>query len=192
MSELSLLRTVIYPKSTLANRIGIVLSGTLFLALLAQISFPLPGSPVPLTGQTLGVLLLSAPLGAELALTTFAFYLLLGVAGAPFFAGGTHGIARLTGATGGYLVGMLLASLVMGALSKRGLDRKIITSLPVMLIGEACIFSLGLIWLHHVTALPWSKTFAIGFTPFLLGEALKMAVAGSTMPLLWKFVASRK
>jgi biotin transport system substrate-specific component len=115
-------------------------------------------------------------------------YLLVGMAGVPVFADGGHGIARLTGATGGYLVGMLIAALVVGALAGRRWDQRLSTALPSMLLGNAIIFSFGLIWLHAFMDKSWGWTISAGFTPFIIGEVLKIAIAGTSLPLVWRFV----
>jgi len=98
------LRTLVMPQATVRSNVALISGGVLFLALLAQIAIPVPGSPVPVTGQTLGVLLLGTTYGASLGASTFAFYLLAGIAGAPVFAQHSFGIAKVTGATGGYLI----------------------------------------------------------------------------------------
>ncbi|MCX6455856.1 MAG: biotin transporter BioY, partial [Actinobacteria bacterium] len=125
MSQVSTLRATVIPRATVISNSGLVIGGVAFLAAMAQISFPIPGSPVPVTGQTLAVLLLGSAYGASLGFTTFALYLLIGIAGVPVFADGSHGLTKLVGATGGYLVGMLLASLLTGALAGRKWDQKI-------------------------------------------------------------------
>jgi len=104
------LRTAVFPRSTVLTSAGFVIAGVAFLSLLAQIAIPVPGSPVPVTGQTLGVLLLATSYGATLGTTTFFTYLLVGALGAPVFANSGSGVERIVGATGGYLVGMLLTS----------------------------------------------------------------------------------
>jgi biotin transport system substrate-specific component len=182
------LRNEIFPRSSVLNNLLFVAVGTLFIAGLAQIALPVPGSPVPVTGQTLGVLLIGASYGAVLGLSTFLTYLLVGLAGAPVFANGSHGFSTLSGATGGYLVGMLVASLVVGFLAGRKWDQRLRTALPTMLLGDAIIFSFGLFWLHAFTGKNWTWTIAAGFTPFLIGEVLKIAIAGTSLPIVWRFV----
>lgn len=188
MSTTATLRSAVFPRSTLLNNALFVTIGALFIAGLAQIALPIPGSPVPVTGQTLGVLLIGTSYGSMLGLTTFATYLLAGLAGAPVFAGGAHGFASLTGPTGGYLLGMLFASLLIGALAGRRWDQRLLSALPTMLLGDAVIFSFGLLWLHHFTGRSWSWTISAGFTPFIFGEALKIAIAGTSLPLVWRSV----
>ncbi len=188
ISSTATLRGALITRSTVTTKIALVVGGTAFLALMAQIAVPVPGSPVPVTGQTLGALLLGSAYGASLGFTTFATYLLVGFIGAPVFASGAHGLSRITGATGGYLVGMLLASLITGYLAGRKWDQKIFTVIPTMLIGDLVIFSAGLFWLHHSLHATWATTFKFGFTPFIVGEVIKIAIASTAMPTLWRFV----
>jgi biotin transport system substrate-specific component len=182
------LRSAVFPRATTYSKALLVTLGTLLIAGLAQIALPVPGSPVPVTGQTLGVLLIGASYGSQLGAFTLVTYLVLGFVGAPFFAKGEHGLAHLTGPTGGYLIGMLVASLLVGALAGRKWDQKLRSALPTMLLGDTIIFSIGLYWLHAYTHQSWSWTLSAGFTPFLLGEALKIAIAGTSLPLVWRFV----
>jgi len=182
------LRTAVFPRSTVLTNTAFVITGVAFLSLLAQIAIPVPGSPVPVTGQTLGVLLLATSYGATLGTTTFFTYLLIGALGAPVFANGGSGIERIVGATGGYLVGMLLTSALLGYLGGRKWDQKFRTALPAMLLGNALTFGLGLLWLHQYTGKDWAWTISAGFTPFIIGEILKIAIAGTSLPLIWQFV----
>jgi biotin transport system substrate-specific component len=182
------LRSSLIPRSTALSHAVLVVSGVLGLAALAQIAIPVPGSPVPVTGQTLGVLILGTAYGSTLGFTTFAVYILAGIAGAPVFADGEHGLDRIVGATGGYLVGMLVATFVLGQLARFRLDQKFLTALPSMLIGTVTTFSFGLIWLHQYTGQTWSWTFEKGLTPFIVGEVLKIAIAGTSLPAIWRVV----
>jgi biotin transport system substrate-specific component len=182
------LRSSLIPRSTALSHAVLVVSGVLGLAALAQIAIPVPGSPVPVTGQTLGVLILGTAYGSTLGFTTFAVYILAGIAGAPVFADGGHGLDRIVGATGGYLVGMLVATFVLGQLARFRLDQKFLTALPSMLVGTIITFSFGLIWLHQYTGQTWSWTFEKGLTPFIVGEVLKIAIAGTSLPAIWRVV----
>jgi len=187
------LRATVFPRSSALTQVLFVAAGVAFISLLAQIAIPVPGSPVPVTGQTLAVLLIGTTYGARLGVLTFATYLLAGIAGAPIFAPSAtpanHGIDRLIGATGGYLVGMLVASLVLGYLADRKADQKFRTSFPALLLGDVIIFTFGLLWLQQTLDLSWSKTIAAGFTPFILGEALKIAITATSLPLIWRRIS---
>jgi biotin transport system substrate-specific component len=191
ISQVNTLKSAFISRTTAVTQISLILGGTIFLAAMAQISFPIPGSPVPFTGQTLGVLLLGTAYGASLGFSTVAFYLLMGIAGAPIFASGSHGFEKIAGATGGYLVGMLISSLVLGALAGRKWDQKIKTVIPTMIIGNVIIFTFGLFWLHQYSGQSWSWTIEKGLTPFILAEFIKIAIASTALPAVWRLVAKR-
>jgi biotin transport system substrate-specific component len=182
------LSATVLPRTSAISKGLLVFGGALFLAALAQVVIPVPGSPVPVTGQTLGVLLLATAYGANLGAATFALYLLIGLAGAPVFANQGHGIERLIGPTGGYLAGMLIASWVLGALAGRKWDQRFLSAITTMFIGNVIIFTFGLIWLHEYTGKDWAWTFSAGLTPFIFGEILKIVIAGTSLPALWKVV----
>ena len=187
------LRAAVFPRSSALTQALFVVGGIGFISLLAQISVPVPGSPVPVTGQTLGVLLIGTTYGARLGLITFASYLLAGIAGAPIFAPSAtspnHGIDRIVGATGGYLFGMLVASFVLGYLADRKADQKFKTSFPALLLGDLIIFAFGLTWLHASLDMTWAATIKAGLTPFILGEALKIAITATSLPLVWRKIS---
>lgn len=187
------LRATVFPRSSALTQALFVMGGVGFITLMAQVAIPVPGSPVPVTGQTLAVLLIGTTYGARLGVTTFATYLLAGIAGAPVFApsatAANHGIDRLLGATGGYLVGMFVASLLLGYLADRKADQKFKTSFPALLLGDATIFVFGLTWLHLSLELSWSATFAAGLTPFIFGELLKIAITATSLPLIWRKIS---
>ena len=186
------LRYALIARSTVAVNSALVLAGVAFISLMAQISFPLPGSPVPFTGQTLAVLLLGTAYGANLGFATLSLYIAVGVAGLPVFTQATHGVSHLTGATGGYLVGMALASYLAGFLAEKKFDQKFSTIIPTMLLSNVTIFTFGLLWLQHSTTKSWSWAFAHGFTPFIAGEALKIAIASTSLPVVWRFISRLK
>ena len=188
MSQITTLRTAVGVEDSIVSKFGFIIGGVIFLGAMAQISIPIPGSPVPVTGQTLGALLLGTAYGATLGATTLIFYLIAGIAGAPIFSNHSNGFSHLSGATGGYLVGMLVAATVTGYLAGRKWDQKISTVIPTMLLGNFIIFFFGLIWLKQVTDQSWEWTISKGFTPFILGEILKMAIASTALPSLWKLV----
>jgi len=186
------LRARVMPRSSAISNIALISGGVLLLAASAQIAIPVPGSPVPVTGQTLGVLLIGTSYGSGIGLATFAIYLLAGIVGAPVFAGASFGIEKITGATGGYLIGMLITTYVLGLLAKRNLDQKFLTALPSMLLGNVIIFSCGIIWLHHFTGKDWTWTINAGLTPFIVGEILKIVIAGTSLPILWRLINAKK
>jgi biotin transport system substrate-specific component len=182
------------PRSTALTHALFIVGGVGFISAMAQVSIPVPGSPVPVTGQTLAALLVGTTYGARLAFSTFATYLIAGIAGAPIFApsatSANHGLDRIMSATGGYLIGMLVASLVLGYLADRKADQKFLTSYPALLLGEVTIFGFGLTWLHYSLDLSWSATISAGLTPFIFGEILKVAIVGTTLPLIWRRIAT--
>ena len=186
------LRATVFPRSTALTHAGFIVGGTLFIAALAQIAIPVPGSPVPVTGQTLAVYLIGTTYGARLGFATFATYLFAGIAGAPVFApAATQGLARLTGATGGYLIGMLIAVLVLGALADRKADQKFKTSFPALILGSVIVFAFGLIWLNVSLNLTWAQTISAGLTPFIFGEVIKIAITATSLPLIWRKISKK-
>jgi len=164
---------------------GLVLGGSVLTGLAAQISLPVPGSPVPVTGQTFAALLVGTALGAGRGFLSLALYALVGMAGVPWFAGGASGAG---GASFGYVLGMLLASAVVGALARRGADRSVLRTAGVMLLGEAIIYAVGVPYLAGATGMSLTAAIAAGLTPFLIGDALKAALAMGLLPTAWKLV----
>jgi biotin transport system substrate-specific component len=186
------LRATVFPRSTALTHATFIVGGTLFIAALAQIAIPVPGSPVPVTGQTLAVYLIGTTYGARLGFATFSTYLLAGIAGAPVFApAATQGLARLTGATGGYLIGMLMAVLILGALADRKADQKFKTSFPALIFGSVIVFAFGLIWLNVSLNLTWAQTISAGLTPFIFGEVIKIAITATSLPLIWRKISKK-
>ena len=171
--------------------IVLVLTGALFIYLTARISIPVQGSPVPITGQTFGVLLVGGALGFRRGLIAVALYVLLGVVGLPFFAEGKGGLAVIWGATGGYLVGFVVAGALVGRLAELGWDRKIGGALGAMLVGSVVIYGIGLPWLKVAAGFSVEDTIANGLTPFLLGDAIKLALAAVLFPAAWWVVGRR-
>lgn len=165
----------------------LILLGALFVAALAQIEIPLPFTPVPITGQTFGVLLVGAALGSKRGAASLISYLALGTIGLPFFAGGAHGLNILIGATGGYLIGFVVATYVIGLLAERGLERNVRTSLLPFLIGTVLIYVCGVAWLAIVLG-SFSKAIAAGLLPFLIGDSIKLIAASLALPAAWKLV----
>jgi biotin transport system substrate-specific component len=183
----------------LAFQVACAVGGSLLMAGLAQITVQLPFTPVPITGQTLGVLLIGAACGPALGAATIVLYLTWAIVGLPVFApeaDGSHrtglDVLAIAGATGGYLWGFVLAAGLVGWLSRRGWDRSIRSSISAMLLGSIVIYVVGLPWLHH--ALPalvsgpvsWEGTFEAGLYPFLIGDTIKLLLAAGLLPLAWR------
>ncbi|MGW3648083.1 biotin transporter BioY [Streptomyces sp. NPDC000878] len=163
---------------------ALVLGGAGLVGIAAQIAVPVPGSPVPVTGQTFAALLVGTALGAGRGLAALAFYALAGLAGVPWFAEGGSGAS----VSFGYILGMLLASAAVGALARRGADRSVLRMAGTMLIGEAIIYAIGVPYLALAAGMSASAAIAAGLTPFLLGDALKAALAMGVLPTAWKLV----
>jgi len=174
-----------------ARHLALILLGTLVIALSAQVSLPVPGSPVPVTGQTFGVLLTAGALGFRRAFAATLLYVLIGVVGLPVFAGGASGVQWVFGATGGYLVGFVLAAVAVGGLAEMGWDRHLIGSIGAMLIGSALIYAVGLPWLAIVAHLDIATTLEKGLYPFLVGDAIKLALVAAAFPVAWWVVGRR-
>jgi biotin transport system substrate-specific component len=167
-----------------------VVAGSLLVAALAQLSISLPFTPVPVTGQTLGVLLVGASLGPVLGGASLLLYLAEGAVGLPFFAQGASGVdvLRVSSATGGYLWGFVVAAMLVGWLSRRGWDRSIRSSLGAMLLGEIVIFGLGLPWLMAALDVPAQKALEFGLYPFVIGDTVKLLLAAGLLPAAWRLV----
>ncbi|WP_293173931.1 biotin transporter BioY [Oceanithermus sp.] len=178
---------------TAARRALAVALGAAFVALLAQVAVRLPGTPVPVTGQTLGVLLVGAALGRRLGAQALVAYLAAGAAGLPVFAGGGAGPGWLLGPSGGYLLAFPLAAGLTGALVERfGSDRRFPTALAAMLAASATIYALGLAglaaWLAAMGRdVGFGELLAMGLYPFLAGDLFKAALAAALLPASWRF-----
>nr|WP_202894321.1 biotin transporter BioY [Kribbella italica] len=166
--------------------LALVVTAALFTAALAQIAIPVPGSPVPITGQTLAVVLTAAALGPHRGLAGQALYLVLGAIGLPFYSEASGGFEVISGATGGYIVGFLPAAYLIGLAAKHQLDRALWKALPLFVAGQAIIFAVGVPWLAVTAHLSAGEAIAAGFTPFIVGGLIKAAVAGAALPGLWK------
>ncbi|MEU1052081.1 biotin transporter BioY [Streptomyces sp. NPDC005876] len=166
---------------------ALVVGGAALTGLAAQISLPVPGSPVPVTGQTFAALLVGTALGAGRGVLSLALYALVGLAGVPWFAGGGSGTVPSLG----YVLGMLLAAAAVGALARRGADRSVWRTAGAMLLGEAIIYAVGVPYLALATGMSAGAAVAAGLTPFLIGDALKAALAMGVLPTAWKLVDKR-
>ncbi|MEU7042913.1 biotin transporter BioY [Streptomyces varsoviensis] len=167
---------------------ALVLGGAALTGVAAQIAVPVPGSPVPVTGQTFAALLVGTALGARRGFLSLALYALVGMAGMPWFANGAAGAG---GATFGYVLGMLLAATVVGSLARRGADRSPLRTAGAMALGSALIYGIGVPYLALSTHISLSAAVAAGLTPFLIGDALKAALAMGALPAAWKLLGRR-
>jgi biotin transport system substrate-specific component len=165
--------------------IALVLGGAALTGLAAQIAVPVPGTPVPVTGQTFAALLVGTTLGARRGFLSLAVYALVGMAGVPWFAEGGSGAGAVSF---GYVLGMILASTVVGALARRGADRSVLRMAGAMLVGEAIIYAIGVPYLAYAADISASAAIAAGLTPFLIGDALKAALAMGLLPTAWKLI----
>jgi biotin transport system substrate-specific component len=156
--------------------------------LLAQVSIPLSFTPVPVTGQTLAVLLSGTALGWLRGTAAMVVYALAGVAGVPWFAGHSSGYAS---ASFGYIVGFVVCAALCGFLAERRADRRLLTSVPAMLAGEAALYAFGLTWLTVDLHTGVAQTISLGLTPFLIGDAIKAALASALLPAAWKLARRR-
>lgn len=170
---------------------ALVVSFALLTAVAAQIRFPLPFTPVPVTGQTFAVLLSGAALGSTAGAASQTLYLLMGL-GLPFYAGGASGWTYATGATGGFLIGFIAAAWVVGYLAERRQDRNVATAVPAFLAGTVTIYLLGVPWLANVLNVSWGRAVELGAAPFVLGDLAKVALAGALLPAAWKLIWSAK
>lgn len=174
---------------TRVRHIALIVAGALIVAISAQIV--IPTTPVPFTGQTFGVLLVGGALGFRRGALALLLYLAIGLAGLPVFAEGSFGLAKLQGASGGYLVGFVVAAAVVGRLAELGWDRRIGGALGAMLLGTAIIYAFGVPWLKIVLDWSWAQAVAEGMTKFLIWDLAKVAIAGGLFPVAWFAIGRR-
>ena len=182
------LRLAVFPRSSLLTDILLVLAGTGFVALAAQVKISLSFTPVPITGQTFAVLLVGASLGALLGLASLGLYLFVGALGAPIYAEGQGGWDVLTGPTGGYIVGFCCAAALVGWMAQRRWDRRFSSAVAAMLTGNVVIYLFGLPWLAREIGTGLEGTLEAGLYPFVVGDLLKLYLAGALLPSAWKLV----
>ncbi len=173
----------------LVRSIALVVGGAIFVGLTAQVAIPLWFTPVPLSLQTFSVLLVGAALGSRRGLASMALYMLVGMAGVPWFAEGNSGYQL---ATIGYVVGFVAAGWLVGLLAERGADRKPVRAAGLMVIGNLVIYAFGVTGLVLMTSMTPAVAVAKGVVPFLLGDAIKIIFAAALLPSAWKLVGSRK
>jgi len=166
----------------------LVVGFALFTALMAQIEIPLWFTPVPITGQTFAVLLAGAALGWRAGAASQVLYVGLGAVGLPFYSGGDGGWEVVTGATGGYLVGFIAAAAAIGYLAERRQDRTVATAIPAFLSGTAVVYLFGVAWLANSLSIGAIEAMELGLVPFVIGDLVKVALAGVALPTIWRLV----
>lgn len=176
---------------TAVRTVALVLGAALLTAAASQLRIPLGFSPVPITGGTFAVLLTGAALGPARGAAGQVTYLALGAIGLPFFAGGSSGLSYLTGASGGYLVGFVVAAALVGACARRGWDRGPLGMVGTFALGSAVIYALGVPWLAVVGGFGPGEALLRGLAPFLVGDALKAAAAAVALPGAWRLLKAK-
>ncbi|MFD4659591.1 biotin transporter BioY [Kitasatospora sp. NPDC058444] len=171
-----------------ARDLALVAGGAALTGLAAQLSVNVPGSPVPVTGQTFAALLVGTALGARRGVASLALYLLAGMAGLPWFAEGTSGWAT---ASFGYVIGFVLAAALTGALARRGADRTPVNTAVTMVLGSLAIYAVGVPYLALSLHVSLARAAELGLYPYLVGDALKAALAAGALPLAWKLLGRR-
>ena len=164
-------------------------AGAALTGVLAQVVIPL--QPVPITGQTLAVILVGSTLGALRGALSMVLYLALGVAGLPWFTEASSGWGVVAGPTGGYIVGFIAAAALTGWLAQRSWDRRIVGAFVSMSAGTLVTFAVGLPWLAASLGLNLEQTLQAGLYPFIIGGAIKALVAAGILPLAWKLTVKR-
>jgi biotin transport system substrate-specific component len=175
----------VLPRSLVVDG-ALVVGGAALTAGLAQVAIPL--WPVPITGQTLAVLLVGASLGAARGALSMVLYALVGLVGVPVYSDHTAGAAVLLGPTGGYIVGFVLAAAFTGWLAQRQWERRFLAGMAAFVAGSGVVFLVGLPWLKAELGLSWQQTIASGLTPFIVGGVVKAAVAAFVLRGAWALV----
>ena len=172
----------VFPR-TLVMDIVLVVAGAALVTVLAQVAIPL--WPVPITGQTLAVLLVGSTLGWARGAISMVLYAVLGLVGVPVYSDGSHGAGVLFGATGGYIVGFIVSAALVGWLAERQWDRKILKAIVTFVAGSVVVFAIGLPWLAVVLHTDLPTTLQYGLYPFIIGGIIKAAIAAGLLPLAW-------
>lgn len=168
---------------TWARQAVLVAGGAAFVGLSAQIAIPLPFTPVPLTLQTFAVLLTAAALGSVRGVLSMALYAIAGVVGIPWFAEGSTGYAA---PSFGYILGFIAAAFIVGRIAEGGATRTAWRTAGLMIVGNLVIYAIGVTWLKFAIGADWATAVALGATPFLLGDAIKILAAAGLLPLTWR------
>ena len=170
---------------TVVRDVLLVVGGAALTGLLAQIAIPVAGSPVPVTGQTFGALTVGAALGWRRGSAALALYLVAGMAGMPWYAGQSSGVGI---PSLGYVIGFVLAAGIVGALASRGGDRSPLATIGTMVLGNAVVYAIGVPYLAASLGIDLGAAFDIGMRNYLLGDALKIALAAGALPIAWRLV----
>ncbi|MGA0932714.1 MAG: biotin transporter BioY [Candidatus Nanopelagicales bacterium] len=166
----------------LGRQAVLVVGGAAFVGLAAQIAIPLPFTPVPLTLQTFAVLLAGAALGSLRGIMAMSLYAVAGMVGVPWFAEGSSGFAL---ASFGYILGFIVAAGIVGRIAEHGATLSAWRTAGLMIIGNLAIYSIGVTWLKYAIDSTWVTALQLGVVPFLIGDALKIALAAGLLPLTW-------
>ena len=186
----AVISTRVLPRTKVTTA-GLIVGFALLTAAAAQISIPLPFTPVPITGQTFAVLLAGAAAGSWAGGASQLLYVFLGAMGLPFYADQASGWSVVTGATGGYLVGFIVAAWFVGYLAERRQDRTVATAVPAFLAGTAVIYLFGVTWLAAELNISAVEAMELGLVPFVIGDLLKVGLAGALLPAAWKLADKR-
>jgi biotin transport system substrate-specific component len=171
--------------------IGLVVAGAILIFLTAKVAVPLPGTPVPVTLQTFGVLVVGGALGFRRGGVAALLYVLLGVVGLPFFAEGKGGLSVVLGTNGGYLIGFIVAAALVGRLAELGWDRRIGGALGATALGTAVIYAIGVPWLAVTAHVSVGEAIKLGMLPFLALDIVKLVAAAAVFPAAWWVVGRR-
>ena len=169
---------------TMAHKVALVIGGSILLALSAHIKVPF--YPVPVTMQTMLVLMIGMAFGPRLGFATIMAYLAQGAMGLPVFAGGA-GLAYMAGPTGGYLFGFAVAAIVTGVLAEKGWGKSVGSTALAMVIGNIVIYAFGVTYLSSIVG-GFDKAIQFGLAPFIYGDLLKIVIATAALPLAWKYL----
>ena len=172
-----------YAGRTVLAQIALIAGGAALVGLSAQIAIPLPFTPVPLTLQTLAVLLVGASLGSLRGVASMLLYVAAGLIGVPWFAQGSSGYST---ASFGYVLGFILAAFIVGRLAEHGASRTAPRTVGLMVVGNIAIYAVGVTWLKFAISVSWPEAIALGVIPFVIGDIIKIAVAAGVLPLAWR------
>jgi biotin transport system substrate-specific component len=172
-----------FASRTAIAQVALVVGGAALVGISAQVAIPLPFTPVPLTLQTFAVLLVGASLGSLRGALSMVVYLLAGIVGVPWFAEGSSGF---TSASFGYILGFIFAAFIVGRLAERGASTTALRTAGLMVVGNIAIYAVGVTWLKFAIDVDWATAMSLGVVPFLIGDAIKIALAAGLLPLAWK------